>query len=380
MYRVSLDGSLETLCGGASSASDGTGATAGFYNITGIVAGPSCMFLLDGHCVRSVTYSGVVTTIAGSYNAPGTTDGQGAAARFQTPRGICLDKSTGLFYFTETHRIRSIDANTETFFVSTVAGTSNSGFSEGVGTAATFSNPQGIAVCEGWLFVCDTGNHCVRKIAPDRRVSVALGCAQQAGYVDAKFGFHARLNSPSIICAGQHGELYVSNGTEDGGCIRRFTADICVSPYGNTYSGCSNIQGALHALSTSEDHRELCDWTILTDGSAVLACSALIKLRCPRLATEISALFADGQQLARLTGCSRRALQMLIDYVHSDSLSMPLETKEDVVSAVELLKLSDDYELPRLKVAIGRRLNRFVFWQAGNQAIDLFGNMKSNLP
>ena len=48
----------------------------------------------------------------------------------------------------------------------------------------------------------------------------------------------------------------------------------------------------------------------------------------------------------------------MVDYVHSDMLSMPLENKEDLASAVELLKTSDEYDLPRLKVAIERRLHR----------------------
>ena len=48
----------------------------------------------------------------------------------------------------------------------------------------------------------------------------------------------------------------------------------------------------------------------------------------------------------------------VVDDVHSDMLSMPLENKEDLASAVELLKTSDEYDLPRLKVAIERRLHR----------------------
>jgi hypothetical protein len=367
VYRVSLDGSLETLCGGASSASDGTGVTAGFSSIKGIVAGPDCMFLIDNQCIRSVSYTGVVKTIAGHMNDTGTADGHGSTARFSTPRGICLDNRTGVIYLTESNRIRSVDASDERFHVSTVAGSSNSGFSEGIGTAATFNNPQGIAVVQGWLFVCDTGNHCVRKVAPDGRVSVAAGCALQAGHVDATLGFHARFNNPSIICAGEHGQMFVSNGSD--GLIRRFTADIFVSPHAHPSCGSSNLHEALHALSTSEHQRDLCDWSILTDRDTVLACSALVKLRCPHLGAKISSLLSDGR--ARMPGCNHRSLQMLIDYVHSDLLSMPVETKQDVDAAVELLKLSDEHELPRLKAAISRRLNRCVCAVCGMQSMSI---------
>ena len=92
----------------------------------------------------------------------------------------------------------------------------------------------------------------------------------------------------------------------------------------------------------------------------MLACSTLVKVRCPHLAAKISSLLSDDQQRARLPGCSHRALQILIDYVHSDVLLMPVETKEDISSAMELLKLSDEHELPLLTAAISRRLNRCV--------------------
>ncbi len=101
----------------------------------------------------------------------------------------------------------------------------------------------------------------------------------------------------------------------------------------------------------------------------MIACSALVKLRCPHLATKIASLLSDGR--ARMPGCNHRSLQMLIDYVHSDVLSMPVETKEDVDAAVELLRLSDEYELPRLKAAISRRLNRCVGAVCGMQSMSI---------
>jgi hypothetical protein len=353
VFRVSLDGTLETFCGGNAAACDGTGVTANFASIKGLIAGPSCMFLIDNNCIRSVTYSGVVKTIAGHIIDTGTADGPGAAARFNDPRAICLDSTTGVIYVTESNRIRSINARDDQFHVSAVAGSTNAGYSEGIGTAATFNNPRGITVIQGWMFVCDTNNHCVRKIAPDRRVSVAAGCPLNAGHVDAKFGFHARFTSPSVICAGNNGQLYVSNGSD--GLIRQFNVDV----FANSYPSCdsSSLHEVLHLLSTSEDHRELCDWRISTDKNDVLACSALVKLRCPHLAATISSLLSNGR--VRLPGCNPRSLQILIDYVHSDVLSLPVETKEDIAAAVELLMLSDEHELPRLKAAISKRLNRF---------------------
>jgi hypothetical protein len=95
----------------------------------------------------------------------------------------------------------------------------------------------------------------------------------------------------------------------------------------------------------------------------VFACSAIVKLHCPALASKVASFKLPStaeQQQIRMTGISRTVLQMLVDYIHSDMLSMPLETKEDVENAVMLLKTSSEFALPRLKIAISRRLHRFV--------------------
>ena len=72
--------------------------------------------------------------------------------------------SYGNLYISDTsnHCIRRI-ANTG--IVSTFAGSGVSGYAEGTGTGAQFSSPRGITYAsDGALYVCDSGNHCIRKI------------------------------------------------------------------------------------------------------------------------------------------------------------------------------------------------------------------------
>jgi hypothetical protein len=367
IYRVALEGALEKFCGGAGSCIDGSGVTAGFSSILAIVSAAKCMFVVDNNCIRSVSYSGVVTTIAGHYSDKGISEGIGSSARFNIPRGICVDHRTGVIYVTESHRIRSIVPSEQHMYtVSTVAGTDKSGFSEGIGTAATFSSPQGIAVVQGFLFVCDTGNHCIRRIAPNGQVSVAAGCAMTSGHVDANFGIYARFESPANICVGENDALYISSSLSHGGCIRRFHVDDLISLDAvcreNLCSVPSDIQASLRSLSSSAEHQQLCDWVVHTATGTVFACSTIVKLRCPALASKIASLSTaeQQQQQSRITGITRTVLQMLVDYIHSDVLLMPLETKEDVENAVLLLKASSEFVLPRLKIAISRRLYRFA--------------------
>lgn len=95
------------------------------------------------------------STFAGLAKSPGTNDGPGTQARFGAPHGITLDSSGSVFVSDiGNYDIRKI---TPEGVVSRVAGGSV-GTNDGVGTAAQFGSPWGIAVASnGTLFVADAG-------------------------------------------------------------------------------------------------------------------------------------------------------------------------------------------------------------------------------
>ena len=105
------------------------------------------------------------TTLAGLASA-GATDGTGTAARFSNPDGVAVDGS-GNLYVADTHNnlIRKI---TSAGVVTTIAGSiENVGSVDGTGSAAQFDQPQNIAVdSAGNLYVADTVNFTIRKITP----------------------------------------------------------------------------------------------------------------------------------------------------------------------------------------------------------------------
>lgn len=165
------------ICGVCSVSRDGTGSQARFDGPQGIAAdGAGNLYVAEpvSATIRKITPQGAVTTLAGTAGAPGNADGSGGAARFNAPSRLETD-ADGNLYVTDTGNsaIRSI---TPAGAVVTLAGSGSCGSSDGSGAQATFCNPKGIALDRwGNLWVADSGNHTVRRIDLQGRVSTVAG-------------------------------------------------------------------------------------------------------------------------------------------------------------------------------------------------------------
>ncbi|MDC1142129.1 hypothetical protein OAU50_03485 [Planctomycetota bacterium] len=204
------------------------------------------------HTVRKIDPAGLVSTLAGSAGAYGTADGIGAAARFQSPRGVAVDVS-GNVYVADTvnHTIRKI---TPTGVVSTLAGTAGAtGGADGIGAAARFTSPFGVAAdTSGNVYVADTGNNVIRKIAPGGVVSTLAGTAGASGSADGT-GAAARFASPFRISVDSSGNLYVAD--KDNHTIRKIDPAGVVSTLAGTagLAGSADGNGAAARFNNPND-------------------------------------------------------------------------------------------------------------------------------
>ena len=224
--RVTPAGVVTTLAGLANNpgSADGTGNAARFSAPSGVaVDGAGNVFVADSgnDTIRKVTPAGVVTTLAGLAGSPGTTDGTGNAARFSVPSGVAVDRAGNIFVAAFwNHTIRKV---TPAGTVTTLAGLAGSqGSADGTGSAARFSGPSGVAVdCAGNVYVADKWNNTIRKVTSAGVVTTLAGLAGSWGSGVDGTGSAARFWNPAGVAVDSAGNVYVTDNLNNS--IRKVT-------------------------------------------------------------------------------------------------------------------------------------------------------------
>ncbi|HEY6330939.1 MAG TPA: NHL repeat-containing protein [Blastocatellia bacterium] len=216
--KISRDGKVTPIAGSGRGYRDGPADQAQFDSPVGVaVDGSGNIYVADTYNdrIRKISTDGQVTTVAGS-GTPGSDDGVGAAASFDTPCGIVVDPAGNLFVAdTGNDAIRKIAPDS----VVTVFTGGNHGRHDGKGTDAAFENPCGIVLThDGFFFVTDESSGLIREVSPEGDVSTVAGGG--SGFRD-ETGDRARFNAPSGIAVDHEGNLYIAD--RDNYLIRKIT-------------------------------------------------------------------------------------------------------------------------------------------------------------
>ena len=246
--KVSPDGRISTVAGTGTVGNYNDNVPAFWARIdppVSIALGPDGSIYFSeyaNHCIRRVTPSGYITTVAGNGTQEYGGDGHPATeAELNTPYGIAVAPDGTLYIAdSENHRIRQVTPNG---IITTIAGTGDIGHSGdgGPATEAMLDHPNAVALApDGSLYI--TSGNSIRRIGTDGIITTVAGGAIEGYSGDGGPATRARLYWPNGITIGSDGSLYISDRMNH--CIRLITPDGIISTLaGNGSEGYSGEEG-----------------------------------------------------------------------------------------------------------------------------------------
>lgn len=203
-----------------------------------------------GDALRSVQVhvsSGGISTYAGNgVNTYAGDGGQATAASIKSPEGVAAAANGDLYICdSDNHVIRKVAYSTG--IITTVAGNGSPGYSGdgGPATAAKLKFPEDVAVAtNGDVYIADTGNHVIRKVTAATGTITTVAGNGSPGYSGTGLiATASSLKSPRGIQVASNGDLYI--GDRSNSRIRKVVAatNLMIDYAGNGTAGYSGDGG-----------------------------------------------------------------------------------------------------------------------------------------
>jgi len=211
------------------------------YALLGYVLLFGVVFSLPTLAVNKVKAPrGTLSVFAGGLSGQGYRDGNVAVARFSYPTGLAADRSGAVFVADSRNCVIRRIAGDGT--VSTYAGMfGRIGSADGQGTVAEFNLPVDVAVdAAGNVYVADNGNSTIRKIDRNRAVTTLAGIAKKTGSADG-MGSAALFNGPSALVVDARGNIYVADSGNN--TIRKITPTGEVTTFAGKAGASGSVDG-----------------------------------------------------------------------------------------------------------------------------------------
>ena len=245
---------------------DIAGATAATLNVMTTIADNGSLFRAVLDCSGQSSTTSAVATL--TVTAPGSVTLSllpivGLRDQAQILGASAIDQDPGgSFTFAMLTGIKRLSADLTT--ITPVAGGQSTGSADGPATTAGFNQPLGLTQdAAGVIYVADSGNNTIRRIALDGTVTTIAGSPGVSGSADGT-GAAARFSKPSGIAFGPDGDLYVADLNNS--LIRRVTVAGIVT----TYAG-STVGGYLDGPAASAKFRSPFGIAVAANGDVLVS-------------------------------------------------------------------------------------------------------------
>jgi sugar lactone lactonase YvrE len=209
---------IVTIAGTGRDASAGDGGPAAVGGPFGITVGPDgALYVCEttGHRIRRIDLAAGAISIAVGTGEKGNSGDGGPAisAKIDEPYEVRFDAAGDLFFVDmKSHVVRCVDRRTGV--ISTVAGSGGPGFDGdgGPATAAKLRQPHSICFdADGRLYVCDIGNHRVRRVDLDTgTIATFAGTGERKPTPDGAPVAGTPLNGPRALAPDGRGGLILA--------------------------------------------------------------------------------------------------------------------------------------------------------------------------
>ena len=216
------------------------------YGVAVDLAGNLYIAERSGHRIRRVDgVTGIITTIVGTgISGFGGDGGPGNAAQINAPNEVIV-ANNGDLYFADTgnHRVRKVDAATQTITTLAGDGSVGSGGDNGPATAAQLDSPYGIAIlANGDILISDQNTHRIRRVVAASGDIVPFAGTGVVGFSgDGGPALTAQFRAPRSLALDVGGNVYVAD--TDNQRIRLINAGVVTTVAGNGTAGAGGDGG-----------------------------------------------------------------------------------------------------------------------------------------
>lgn len=151
--------------------------------------------------------------VAGGLGGYGEVDDVARAARLRAPYGMALDGAGNLYVADYTIIRKVVLATGGVTTLAGTPGTAGGGYADGIGTAAKFSLPEGVALYGGNLYVGDTNTYTLRRVDPATGTVTTIAGSTGQMFTTDGIGTAAGFRQISDVVSDGFGALYISDGT-----------------------------------------------------------------------------------------------------------------------------------------------------------------------